>query len=324
MQTPLISVIVPVYKVEQYLDECVQSILGQTYCNLEIILVDDGSPDRCPEMCDEYARQDARIKVIHKQNGGLSSARNAGMEVMSGEYFGFVDSDDYIASDMYETLLRNFTEDVSIVGCMIYAKVGEKISQITPICTEKIAYRGRKFWEGYFSDDFWHVVWNKLYRTRDLGHLRFCVGRNVEDFLFTFHVAKTFIKKNLAMVLIPGFLYYYRQVPLSISKLPATPLRFSELRNLKEMSEDPEIAALGIKEQVTTRYYNTLLWTKDRFFFNKELMSQYTREFEPELQKIPFRFTKGWGEKHLLYYIVLKYLPFLWNWKFIRDFSAPY
>ena len=82
---PLISIIVPVYKVEQYLDECVQSIRNQTYTNLEIILVDDGSPDRCPEMCDDYAKQDSRIKVIHKNNGGLSSARNAGLEVMSGD-----------------------------------------------------------------------------------------------------------------------------------------------------------------------------------------------------------------------------------------------
>ena len=85
---PLISVIVPVYKVEQYLDECVQSIINQTYKNLEIILVDDGSPDRCPEMCDEYARQDSLIKVIHKPNGGVSSARNAGLDIARGEYVG--------------------------------------------------------------------------------------------------------------------------------------------------------------------------------------------------------------------------------------------
>ena len=116
---PLISVIVPVYKVEQYLDECVQSIINQTYKNLEIILVDDGSPDRCPEMCDEYARQDSRIKVIHKPNGGLSSARNAGIDIARGEYIGFVDSDDYIAHDMYEKLYNAFegTEKIFAVKC---------------------------------------------------------------------------------------------------------------------------------------------------------------------------------------------------------------
>ena len=90
----LISVIVPVYKVEAYLDACVQSILDQSYPDLEIILVDDGSPDHCPQMCEAWAAQDARIRVIHKTNGGLSSARNAGLELCTGEYIAFVDSDD--------------------------------------------------------------------------------------------------------------------------------------------------------------------------------------------------------------------------------------
>ena len=101
----LISVIVPVYKVEAYLDRCVQSIVDQTYTNLEIILVDDGSPDRCPQMCDEWAKRDARIRVIHKPNGGGAQARNVGLERASGEYIAFVDSDDYLLPGMYEALL---------------------------------------------------------------------------------------------------------------------------------------------------------------------------------------------------------------------------
>lgn len=99
-----ISIIVPIYNVEKYLVECIESIRGQTYSNLEIILVDDGSKDRCIEICDYYGRIDSRIKVIHKENGGLSSARNAGIKIMTGEFVGFVDSDDYIAKDMYECM----------------------------------------------------------------------------------------------------------------------------------------------------------------------------------------------------------------------------
>lgn len=95
-ENPLISVIVPIYKVEKYLQKCVQSIINQTYKNLEIILVDDGSPDNCGIICDKLAERDDRIRVIHKKNGGLSSARNAGIEIANGEYIGFVDSDDYI------------------------------------------------------------------------------------------------------------------------------------------------------------------------------------------------------------------------------------
>ena len=114
----LISVIVPVYKVEKYLDRCVESIVGQTYENLEIILVDDGSPDSCGAMCDAWAQRDSRIKVVHKKNGGLSDARNAGVEASTGAWIGFIDSDDYIAPDMYERLHDLVKDpDVGIAIC---------------------------------------------------------------------------------------------------------------------------------------------------------------------------------------------------------------
>jgi glycosyltransferase involved in cell wall biosynthesis len=102
---PLVSIVVPVYKVEKYLERCVKSLLCQTLHDIEIILVDDGSPDRCPQICDEYASRDERIKVVHKRNGGLSSARNAGLLVATGSYIGFVDSDDDVSLDMYERML---------------------------------------------------------------------------------------------------------------------------------------------------------------------------------------------------------------------------
>ena len=114
-----ISVIVPVYKVEPYLRRCVDSILAQTHKNLEVILVDDGSPDGCPAICDEYAAKDSRVKVIHKENGGVSSARNAGLDTATGDYIGFVDSDDWIEPDMYEDLLGALKEteaDFSMCG----------------------------------------------------------------------------------------------------------------------------------------------------------------------------------------------------------------
>ncbi len=107
---PLISIIVPVYNVENYLDKCVQSIVDQTYTNLEIILVDDGSPDKCGAMCDEWAKKDARIRVIHKENGGQADARNVGIQTATGEYIGFVDSDDVIAPEMYERLMSLIQE----------------------------------------------------------------------------------------------------------------------------------------------------------------------------------------------------------------------
>lgn len=109
MRYPLISVIVPVYKVEQYLHRCVDSILAQTYPHIEVVLVDDGSPDRCGAICDEYAQADQRVQVVHRPNGGLSAARNSGLDVCRGEYIGFVDSDDYISTEMYMQLYHDIT-----------------------------------------------------------------------------------------------------------------------------------------------------------------------------------------------------------------------
>lgn len=106
-----ISIIVPVYKVEPYLRKCVDSILAQTFTDFEVILVDDGSPDNSGKICDEYASKDSRVRVIHKKNGGLSSARNAGIDVARGKYLGFVDSDDYIEKDMYELLYDNIVKE---------------------------------------------------------------------------------------------------------------------------------------------------------------------------------------------------------------------
>ena len=103
-KTPELSIIVPIYKVEKYLEECIQSILGQTFTDFELILVDDGSPDACPQMCDAAAKKDSRVRVIHQKNGGLSAARNTGIEAARGNWLGFVDSDDFVAPDMYEKL----------------------------------------------------------------------------------------------------------------------------------------------------------------------------------------------------------------------------
>ena len=106
MENYKISVIVPVYKVESYLEQCISSIIKQTYKNLEIILVNDGSPDNCGKLCDIYAKKDSRIKVIHKKNGGLSDARNVALDIATGDYIGFVDSDDWININMYEVLIN--------------------------------------------------------------------------------------------------------------------------------------------------------------------------------------------------------------------------
>ena len=186
-----ISVIVPIYKVEAFLNRCVDSILNQSYRNLEIILVDDGSPDNCGLICDEYARRDERIVVVHKKNGGLSSARNAGLDIATGEYIGFVDSDDYLAPDMYEKMYKALTEsesDLCICGTSYVDEEGAPFHQEIPstICNEILDQQGL-FAKLQQQDYFYYVIaCAKLYRAELFADIRFPEGRLHED-EFTAH-----------------------------------------------------------------------------------------------------------------------------------------
>ena len=201
---PKISVIVPVYKVEPYLHRCVDSIINQTYQNLEIILVEDGSPDNCPQICDEYAQQDSRIKVIHQENNGLSAARNAGLDIATGNYIAFVDSDDYIDPDMYETMLNIMSEhNADIVECgyrwvkpdITYDRENtKKIDIYTPLKALDALYFGDQMFGGISI-----VVWNKLYKADLLKNLRMVEGYIHEDVEFTpkvLYSAEKIVKYN--------------------------------------------------------------------------------------------------------------------------------
>lgn len=171
----LISVIVPVYNVEKYICKCIDSIVNQTYKNLEIILIDDGSLDNCPQICDEYAKKDSRIKVIHKKNGGVSSARNMGIGIAKGEYIGFVDSDDLIHKDMYKLMLEFLSENnLDIVNC--------NVLEITT--------------EDFFSDEVFDLVKNKNYIINKIDAYNKILLFNSDNGINPFTVCKL-IKKTL-------------------------------------------------------------------------------------------------------------------------------
>ncbi|RSX55316.1 glycosyltransferase family 2 protein [Bifidobacterium samirii] len=210
---PLISVIVPVYKVEQYLDECVTSIVNQTYRNLDIILVDDGSPDDCPAMCDAWARKDARIQVVHKANGGLSSARNAGLDVARGSRIAFVDSDDWVDDTMLATMNAWMDArphaDVVMCGTIkrfedgrtdhIDAQVPERTFTSDEALHDFLYHRNRMA----------SAVWNKLFDARlfdQEGGIRFPEGLNSEDYYLLAHIYR--VMRGLYFN--PQGLYQYR------------------------------------------------------------------------------------------------------------------
>lgn len=183
-----ISVIVPVYKVEPYLDRCVSSIVNQTYKNLEIILVDDGSPDRCGAMCDAWAARDSRIRVIHKENGGLSDARNAGMAVATGELLGFVDSDDWIAPDMYRQLYERMAEDASDIAACGVEMVWEDGRPPRRLTKEGDCVLDAGEAMRAVIEESWlkQPVWYKLYKTAPVRDIPFPVGKYHEDVFWTY------------------------------------------------------------------------------------------------------------------------------------------
>ena len=215
--TELISVIIPVYKVEKYINKCVQSVVDQTYKNLEIILVDDGSPDNCPKICDNWEKIDSRIKVIHKANGGLSDARNAGMSIATGKYIGFVDSDDYIDIRMYEYLynaIKNEKAEIAICDYEIVTENGEIIDEQSPVKNETFSgVTGLK----KISEQYgWRYVtaWNKLYKMEIFDGIEFPKGKIHED---EFVIHELFFRcKKIATI--SKKLYKYLQRDGSITK----------------------------------------------------------------------------------------------------------
>lgn len=207
MKQAKISVIIPIYKVEQYLKKCLNSIVNQTYQNLEIILVDDGSPDRCGEICDEYASKDERVVVIHKANGGLSSARNAGLDTATGEYIGFVDSDDWIEEDMYAYLLQGIQKhNADIAVCGIFEELPDR-----QLChkwnREEIFDTEGALEQLFLRKKYSHSVWDKLYRCQLFKEIRFPEGRNFEDIATTHQV----FERARIVQLLPETKYHYLQ-----------------------------------------------------------------------------------------------------------------
>lgn len=209
-----ISVIVPVFKVEKYLVRCLKSLTIQTYANLQIVVVDDGSPDSCSELCDDWIVKDIRISVIHKPNGGLSEARNYGMELASGRYISFIDSDDYISDDFFDSLLSTMlSESSDIVECSV-AQFDENNGFDTYQDDNTIkSYQTEQALSGLIAENPFHQhVWNKLYKTEIINNTYFPVGKLNEDEFWTYQIfgqAKRVSKINKTM-------YYYFQRSTSI------------------------------------------------------------------------------------------------------------
>lgn len=315
MEKNLISIVVPIYKVERYLRQCIESIQKQTYTNLEIILVDDGSPDQCGNICEEYAKEDSRIVVVHKENGGLSDARNAGIKIAKGKYIAFIDSDDYIEKNYVEFLYYAITENrVDIAQCGINQVTEE--GRLLKTTTEDVdsVKTAEEILEGMCQEE-WNnvVVWNKLYARKLFENIQFPKGKIHEDEFTTYKIVYTVEK--VAVICEP--LYNYRNNNNSITKRKFNQKTLDGLEALKER------LAFYKKEKKKTLYNLALIHIigKLRFYYEgvrleiensndlqKELLKEY-RKLYKQAKKM-----KEFKRKDKIRSCIFYYMPNLWTW----------
>ena len=282
-----VSVIVPVYNVEKYIVECVESIRNQTYENLEIILVDDGSPDRCPEICDNYAAMDDRIKVIHKDNGGLSSARNVGIKQASGEYITFVDSDDILHNFMIECMMSIIRIKNADMAVCLMTRDLRKSSMIIDTSKIKIEiFSGKEACEKMYESSFASLITacGKIYKKRLLDGIWFPEGKIHED---DFTSYRFFLQCN-KIVYIQSAMYLYRSRRESITTSKFTERNFDRYDALDEQLQCYDRLNMDkAYKEVLSRYMYLLIqdWRKT----NKIRLKRYIKKRYRKILKVSKR-----------------------------------
>lgn len=309
MNNDLITIVIPIYNVEKYLNECIESLLKQTYKNIEIILVDDGSPDKCGEICDIYALKDNRIKVIHKENGGLSDARNHGIEAATGKYITFIDSDDYVSEKYIEKLYNAIIEnDAKISQCSLI-KVKDNHEEI-----EKIGYNKDikiKSGNDMIKDlcmGYWGTIiaCSKLYHMELFRTIRFPIGKVHEDAFVTYKVLYNLDK----IAIINDGLYYYRQNENSIMGRQFNLKRMNLLEAVEERlkffkeKNETELYQLSLCDYlriIKEHYINIKKYIENSEDIQKELIKKYKENYKILVQLKDINIIKKL--KWLLFYI---------------------
>lgn len=258
MKYPKVSIILPIYNVEKYLDRCMDSLLNQTLKDIEIIMVDDGSPDNCPQMCDEYAKKDSRVKVVHKKNGGLGFARNSGLDIANGEYVAFVDSDDYVGFDMYKTLYdRAEADKCDAVFCGFRTEVRENKWMYSDEVDADKLWKGKDVQQfmlnmiasgaGVKAERLYQMsVWHSIYKRSliDENHLRFVSEREVASEDIPFQVDFLSKANTVAYVSKTFYSYCLNGTSLTATLKPEKYDRYKQLRtHLLSKSSDVEYAS---------------------------------------------------------------------------------
>lgn len=318
MREPLVSVIIPIYKTQSYLRRCVDSVLTQTHKNLEIILVDDGSPDRCAEICDEYAKKDGRIRVIHKENEGVSRARNRGIETASGEYLTFVDSDDYVSEKYVEYLLSLFgeAENCAITACNHFILGRNRLQKASNGKNEKICFTRRDAFESLlYHEEIDVSPWAKMYRRSVFGTVRFPEGVRYEDT----GVFGEILEQTRCLVFGSEAAYYYVQHRGSFVNSGFSAERLDYIRAVEQLTKhaiqcDPCLEAACERRMVhakcsTLRYMKNCPpgFEKIRDQLREEILAQGSRILKDA--RAPKR------DKIAVILLKLGYAPFFRSWE---------
>jgi len=321
---PKLSIIVPIYKVEKYLPKCIDSILSQTFTDFELILVNDGSPDNCGRICDEYAKKDRRVIVVHKENGGLSSARNAGIKLSQGKYIGFVDSDDYIDEKMYEILYNNAELHSSDVVVCDYKKINvndtydknrhnnelnishytniEALYQLYPQKLEPdMANKGR--------DVKWNIICNKLFKRGIFEKLIFKEGRIHEDEFIIHQILYNCTK----VTYISTILYFYVQSPNSIMRSTYSKSKLDKVYALKERAdyfmkiEEDTLGHLAYKSFLESFFWNYII-AKSELKNDRQELKKLKNTFASSINSLLINPLIGWKQK--IYCLLFVINPF--------------
>lgn len=284
---PELSIIVPVYKVEPYLPKCIDSILAQTFTDFELILIDDGSPDRCGEICDEYAKKDSRIVVIHQKNQGVSAARNAGLDAAQGEYIGFVDADDWLEPEMYKSLMDRLLETgCDLVGCTYY----HDNTAPTQRAEDELRFPDSRalLFDLYTKPSKMSgSCCIKLFRRSVIGSVRFIVGMTAwEDLVF---LQNCYLHDPVSAVRLAKPLYHYRSNAESAT---------NNTLNIRYGRQDFQRYVFSVLEQTDQAYANKAL----TYFLDSsiQLISQYRKSSEQNLMRKRVRQVK----RHIFYWVL--------------------
>ncbi|MGO6104493.1 glycosyltransferase family 2 protein [Streptococcus pneumoniae] len=257
----LISIVVPVYNVEKYLKKSIESVLNQTYQNIEILLVDDGSTDSSGKICESFSKVDPRIRVFHKENGGLSDARNFGIEQMKGQYVAFIDSDDYISKDyvwkLYSSIKNNDSE-VSICSFLLVDEKGEKIKDEL-LDSGKICLTGQQILEKVLTADGYRyvVAWNKLYRSTLFEKLKFKKGMLYEDEFLNYPLF--WDCKRVSIVEEPLYLYVQRKGSIVQSNMTLEKIKMKDEMHTSRIEFYSEKGHSFLHEKACQQYCNRIV-----------------------------------------------------------------